>query len=559
MLVYLCELLLSGWEWLGGGSKGSFITDDHPEEVKTKVEYSWTLQRKIFPREYPLCLSKLDAALLPIVNLQDERAFTTIRSVAICRTLSIFQNINYAEDWQVKISHFLSRCVNIEKLRLTSFILNHELVQLIFNDHVPPLKTIELIHSDLLLTNFNHLLSKHITTLRQLTIKGNCFSVDRAVEFLHQHSIRLTSLHIYCADSLGPTEQLLLAYLSANGKDLKYLAIENSFVSKRPTHNVLVSILQYCPHLESLTFRLGPEEEVESIRCYELYQTASRLRDISCEMFSIHVNEKKGIVRFEGVYSADEDHTKSLLHVLKEGYLLAMKGDQTEISNNELTNIIEKLGPYLVSFEEFAVEMNDDLVEKIMQTCPRLHTLVFTLIDEGIITDRALQAIANHGSNMKDLEIVGENKVLWSDEAVSNMIGSCSSLVSLSIPFVGYQTVKALVSLPKLQNFDLSSSNWNVDKILQAFLEEKVKWPNTFRHGSVFMVVEGYHEMGGLNIFTSDFRSPFDLECYRLNSMDDNVVYLTVQDVAVEWFTLPTDRMTVFKDDEDEDEEEEEV
>eukprot|EP00981_Chlorochromonas_danica_P004808 scaffold967_cov173-Ochromonas_danica.AAC.19 len=511
----------------------------------------WILHRHILLHVFPLNLSRLES----FRSLVD-KAYTAIRDVVIYQEddeegSGERDSVQPLED---TLPSFLDRCVRLQSLKVCHTHSRLDEVFSAVNQHVSCLTALEFrgLDPQQCDVGVKSFLQRYKTSLKEVKVSGCVSGVAGDVLcWLEEEDVRLRRLSLDgLALSSSLRQYLLLRYLSSNGIMLEHLHIEDLPLDWTGANEILDTVRNHCVHLKSLKMKVGHallDRIRASLRFSSLYRSLPQLQTLDLGVFRVEViaERRHVILSCCGDLPFEEDWIHCLLFVLRQGYTLTITTSGVYMENDVFSLLIEHLHPYLVDLMVRLPSVNDELFQELMKMCCCLVKLS-VFLGNSSVSDRVLQAIAQHGSALKELVIHTkrpaqtsflsynkDEKALFSDEAICAMIQACQTLVCLDIPFAGINSIRALARLTRLQFFSLRRIEESADVVASELFQDTLKWSPSL-------------QMGGLHLFNGDYFELFKPtrwcglagKCYRRETHNTNTSILLTMRASLVSFSL---------------------
>eukprot|EP00981_Chlorochromonas_danica_P004455 scaffold902_cov254-Ochromonas_danica.AAC.1 len=341
------------------------------------------------------------------------------------------------------------------------------------------------------------ILSRYASTLKELALIDCNYCLETILTILQKSALALRVLTLR-VDNVSPreTKDLLLSYLTSFGTALESLSMANLPREELlVTEELVQSILSLCPSLSSLSLLDSHCEEGNfhpiGFRFLSgLFRSFPRLKRIGARDVDIHVMEKERQVTFDygNESSLQEECLSCLLHLLKDGYALSFSVSHGQVENDMFSLIIDKLSPYLVSFRGCVPNITDELFEEMVKKCQRLEKLVID--NTGVsctLSDKALEAIAKHRRALKELSLsFGDfSPDQFTDQKISELLIACKSLVNVTLPLAGCDSIRAVTKLPRLESFIFNHVDESEEDLNHLLFHEDLNWPASFHEGEI--------------------------------------------------------------------------
>eukprot|EP01039_Chlorochromonas_danica_P002035 gene2035-2218_t len=490
-----------------------------------KTFYPWLAHRRVYLQDFPLDLTFLNE----ILSL-DEKIFSRIQSLTVvsgsCEFVITTARAHY------KLSYFLQRCVRLQSVRLEGG-KNIDTLASLINHHVPALNNVVFDHVDQLSTTTLGTFLRPRQGGSAIRLDGlemhacSGMSAGEVISLLRQQDPE-TPLRILTLDLKQETPALsqsqLLEFLSSHGKKLEYLHIEHLPKDLIVVEELIQSVLNLCPSLESLTLKTLKVDHVVIPPLFSLLQSFPMLKNLVVDDFSIDMNKEQRHVKLTGYKmksSQAEIWMDSLLKCMKSDFALTISTIAVFTDNDTFQMMIEKLSPFLTSVCASLPNITDEVFEMMMMKCSKLEKLSISIGDPSI-SDRALLAIARYRSTMKELEISvrQQSSTLFSDYGVNQMVSACRSLVKLTIPFAGCHSLRAVAKLQNLRSFTLYKIDDMVEDLLEVVTDPTLTWSPFLLEGKINLS----NNAGYFYVFAPILRPKVDDQFYKMrkHNIDDD-------------------------------------
>eukprot|EP00981_Chlorochromonas_danica_P011095 scaffold3747_cov258-Ochromonas_danica.AAC.3 len=405
---------------------------------------------------------------------------------------------------------FMDRCINVDQLNCRGYRNKADISSLLLKlieEHVLRLRSVALTNVYMSNDSFLNFLSRYASTLKELVLINCKYCLETILTILQKSAVALRVLTLR-VDNVSPreTKDLLLSYLTSFGTGLESLSLVNLPREELlVTEELIQSILSLFPSLSSLSLLNSRREDIGFRFLSGLFRSFPRLKRIGVKDVDIQVMKQDQQVAFDcgNGSSLQEECLSCLLHLLKDDHALSFSVSHGQVENDMFSLIIDKLSPYLVSFEGRVPNITDELFEEMVKKCQCLEKLVIDNTRASCtLSDKALEAIAKHRRALKELSLSFGDFSLdqFTDQKISELLIACKSLVNVTLPLAGCDSIRAVRKLPRLKSFSFDHVDEDkFDEMLKIVLNNNFRWPDPLKDG----VVEFENE-SSFNFFLAD-------------------------------------------------------